>query len=136
MELNVLRAAKLYCLKVDVIYVKAAAGVGVSKGEDMLKIDNIEVFNFENAMRGMRNPKNSWDKNDTTEDFMSLDCIDFSNTNQISRILKINNNLCSFVTIGPNDLKLAQALIIGGSEHRKFLRQIFVSMDIDAPLYW
>ena len=78
----------------------------------MIKITNISVYNFENAIRGMRNPLNSWDKSDSYYD-------------------KGGN----FV-IGENDLKLALKLANAGSDHRKFLRQIFVSVDITAPLYW
>lgn len=77
-----------------------------------MKFENTEVWGFEHAMRGMRNPKNSWDKNDTYIDY--------------------EDN----VHIGSNDLKLAQTLIKAGSEHRKFMRQIFVSVDITAPLFW
>lgn len=81
-----------------------------------MKFERTEVFNFEGALRGMRNPKNSWNKCDS---FWSTDT---------------SGNRTYF--IGENDLKLAQALIRGGSEHRKFMRQIFVSVDITAPLYW
>ena len=77
-----------------------------------MKFENTEVWGFEHAMRGMRNPKNSWDKNDTYIDY--------------------EDN----VHIGSNDLNLAQTLIKAGSEHRKFMRQIFVSVDITAPLFW
>lgn len=77
-----------------------------------MKFENTEVWGFEHAMRGMRNPKNSWDKNDTYIDY--------------------EDNVC----IGSNDLKLSQTLIKAGSEHRKFMRQIFVSVDITAPLFW
>ena len=78
----------------------------------MIKVTNICVYNFENAIRGMRNPLNSWDKSDSYYD-------------------KGGN----FV-IGENDLNLALKLANAGTDHRKFLRQIFVSMDITAPLYW
>ena len=77
----------------------------------MIKVEAIEVFGIEGAMRGMRNPLNSWDKADTT---VSDD------------ILKI----------GENDLDLATRLIKAGTEHRKFLRMIHVQMDVIAPLYW
>lgn len=77
-----------------------------------MKFENTEVFNFEGAMRGMRNPKNSWNKNDTYIDW--------------------EDN----IHIGNNDMKLAQTLVKAGNEHRKFMRQIFVSVDITAPLYW
>lgn len=76
-----------------------------------MKFENTEVFNFEGALRGMRNPMNSWDRSDSYQ----------------GRYRYI---------IGENDLKLAQTLIKAGSEHRKFMRQIFVSVDITAPLYW
>lgn len=77
-----------------------------------MKFENTAVWGFEHAFRGMRNPKNSWHLSDS----------DFSDP--------------SHPIIGDNDLKLAKALIKGGSEHRKFLRQIFVSVDITAPTYW
>lgn len=78
----------------------------------MIKVENIEVFNFEGAIRGMRNPLNSWDKSDSYPG-------------------------CSAgYQIGDNDLTLMRSLYHAGTEHRKYLRQIFVSMDITAPLYW
>ena len=73
-----------------------------------MKFENTEVWGFIHAIRGMRNPYDSWSKSDTN-------CLD---------------------GIGEKDLELAQKLIKAGSEHRKFLRQIFVSVDITAPLYW
>ena len=75
-----------------------------------MKITNLKAFNFEGAFRGMRNPMNSWDKSDS---IFNLACI-----------------------IGPKDLELAQKLIRAGGEHRKFLRQIIVSFDLTAPLYF
>lgn len=84
----------------------------------MIKIENIKVFGILDALRGMRNPLNSWIKNDST---CKCDPTD-------GHILELN--------IGPNDQKLCKALTIGGSPHRKFLRQIFVTMDITAPTYW
>ena len=76
-----------------------------------MNFENTQVWGFEHAIRGMRNPKNSWAKSDTI--YNGLD-----------------------VKIGPADLGLMQTLIKSGSEHRKFLRQIFVSVDITAPMYW
>lgn len=76
-----------------------------------MKFENTQTAGFEAAVRGMRNPMNSWDKSDS----------DFENGQ---------------VRIGLKDLELAQRLIRGGSEHRKFLRQIQVWVDITAPLYW
>jgi len=86
-----------------------------------MKFERTEVFNFEGALRGMRNPMNSWEKSDS--DYYDV----------------YNDNLDCYVNkfeIGENDLKLAQSLIKSGSEHRKFMRQIFVSVDITAPIYW
>ena len=77
----------------------------------MIKVEAIEVFGIKGAMRGMRNPLNSWDKADTT---VSDDILE----------------------IGENDLNLATRLIKAGTEHRKFLRMIHVQMDVIAPLYW
>lgn len=81
-----------------------------------MKFEHTEVFNFEGALRGMRNPLNSWAKSD-------------------SRINWEYGKMPEYV-IGPNDMDLCRRLINGGSEHRKFLRQIMVSVDITAPLYW
>lgn len=85
----------------------------------MIKFENTEVMNFEGALRGMRNPLNSWDKSDS-----------FYYPNWEDQGLNAR------YIIGPNDLNLAQRLIKAGSDHRKFLRQIFVSVDITAPLLW
>ena len=75
----------------------------------MIKFETNDVWGFEWAFKGMRNPMNSWDKSDSN---------------------------WLFQEIGENDLILAKKLIKAGSEHRKFLRQIYVSVDITAPLYW
>lgn len=80
-----------------------------------MKFENTDVWGFEHALRGMRNPLNSWDKGDS---------------GYIDR--RFNDQFY----IGKNDLDLAQRLIKAGSEHRKFLRQIFASVDITAPMYW
>ena len=84
-----------------------------------MKFENTSVFNFEGALRGMRNPKNSWNKSDSSKDWEE----------------HVGYSICKYV-IGKNDLALAQSHIKAGSEHRKFMRQIFVSVDITAPLYW
>ena len=78
----------------------------------MLKLERISVMNFENAVRGARNPMNSWAKMDSYYDEDG-----------------------NFV-MGENDLSLATRLAKAGSDHRKYLRQVMVSMDITAPLYW
>ena len=78
----------------------------------MLKVERVCVMNFENAIRGARNPMNSWAKMDS-----------------------YYNEKGEFV-LGENDLSLASRLARAGSDHRKYLRQVMVSMDITAPLYW
>lgn len=78
----------------------------------MLKVEKISVVNMENAIRGARNPMNSW-----------------------ARMDSYYNEKGEFI-LGDNDLALASKLAAAGSDHRKFLRQIIVSMDITAPLYW
>ena len=92
----------------------------------MIKLERTSVMNFENAIRGMRNPLNSWGKSDSVfssgGDNVGTDCPDD----------------CPFIVpnIGPNDHDLCMRLCKAGSDHRKFMRQIFVSVDITAPLYW
>lgn len=78
----------------------------------MIKLERTSVMNLENAMRGARNPMNSWGRMDSSYD---------------------ENHA---YVLGPNDLDLAKRLRKAGSDHRKFIRQIFVSVDITAPLYW
>lgn len=85
-----------------------------------MKFENAEVFNFEGALRGMRNSHESWEKSD------SIILMEQDKNKDFKEVAKI----------GVNDLKLAQTLIKAGSDHRKFMRQIFVSVDITAPLYW
>lgn len=96
----------------------------------MIKIENVEVWGFEHAIRGMRNPMNSWDKSD------SYIC-DAEHCGSCKQNPEIRD--CSQpdgVIVGSNDLDLMRRLYKAGTEHRKYLRQIFVSMDITAPLYW
>ena len=88
----------------------------------MIKLERTSVMNFENAIRGMRNPMKSWDKSD-------------SYTTHIENPETLNTAPFQFF-MGENDLKLARHLASAGGDHRKFLRQIFVSVDITAPLYW
>ncbi len=78
----------------------------------MIKLERTSVMNLENAMRGARNPLNSWARSD-------------SGYNENGEYI-----------LGPNDLDLAKRLRLAGSDHRKFLRQVFVSVDITAPMYW
>ena len=78
----------------------------------MIKVERVSVMNLENAMRGARNPLNSWGRCDSAY------------------------NEAGEYVLGENDLSLAKRLCCAGSDHRKFIRQILVSMDITAPLYW
>lgn len=91
----------------------------------MIKVENIEVFNFDGAIRGMRNPMNSWDKSDSCKCY-GEECNYCVN----------HYPSCAKYYVGRKDLELMQRLFKAGTEHRKYLRQIFVSMDIVAPLYW
>lgn len=79
----------------------------------MIEITKIKTYGWEEAIRGMRNSYNSWDKSDSKFDMLED----------------------GLIVIGPNDLALMKKLVAAGSDHRKFLRMITVSMDINAPLY-
>ena len=125
---------------------------------------NTETFNFKGAFRGMRNPMNSWDKSDSifgTIDidngeeftdmcdkwilFENITIVDYYETLHKYEELLFEKGIMKELgnpgwydatILGPKDLNLAQTLIRAGSEHAKFMRQIFVSVDITAPLYW
>lgn len=101
-----------------------------------MKFENIRVMNFENALRGMRNPKESWNLSDSYFGLESADNISERTNGQDYQIIYQDGEIAEFASIGPKDMKLAQNLIKAGSEHRKFMRQIFVSVDITAPIYW
>lgn len=79
----------------------------------MIRVDDVNVWGFNHAMRGMRNPMNSWDRADTIFDLEG-----------------------GVFRMGGADQQLMHKLFRAGTEHRKYMRQIFVSMDITAPLYW
>ena len=104
----------------------------------MLIVENIQVFNFEGAMRGLRNPKDSWHLSDSN--FNQKECLLPAEQQE-----KMSCPNCPLFNgfgedcipyIGPKDMKLAQLMIGAGTDEAKFLRQIFISMDITAPLYW
>lgn len=103
-----------------------------------MKFENIRVMNFENALRGMRNPKESYRLIDSYFGLCFNDPEEIlqHTQGQPFEIIYKYGDCCEFASIGPNDMKLAKTLIRAGSEHRKFMRQIFVSVDITAPLYW
>lgn len=92
----------------------------------MLKIENVEVTGWEHAIRGMRNPKNSWEKSDSR--YHNDPIYDEENP------LLIHDN--PIFNVGPNDQKLMMTLRNAGTDHRKFMRMITVYLDITAPLYW
>ena len=94
-----------------------------------IKIENIQTMGWEGALRGMRNPLNSWDKADSAY----ASDIERTDTNLAAYGTKLDRY--DFV-VGQNDFALCLKLIKAGSEHRKFLRMIHVQMDIIAPLYW
>ena len=102
----------------------------------MIKLERTSVMNFENALRGMRNPKESWNLSDSYFGLELVDNISKRTNGQDYQIIYQDGEIAEFASIGPNDMKLAQNLIKAGSEHRKFMRQIFVSVDITAPIYW
>lgn len=129
-----------------------------------MKFEKTRVYNFDNALRGMRNPKNSWEKSDSQfytlpDEYVDIELEDIAYKEMIDVGIdpdddwvreEFADNFYSrtqwywpdladcheVIYIGPNDMKLARQLIEGGSEHRKFLRQIFVTVDITAPQYW
>ncbi len=132
-----------------------------------MKFQKTETWGFQHAFRGLRNPKNSWDKSDSLFGIAYIEQMEadwevassYIDANEKydfqseydkyyeaqekyadwllkNGVLKDQNECFSYAFIGPNDMKLAQTLIKAGPEHRKFLRQIFVSVDITAPLYW
>lgn len=98
----------------------------------MIKTENVEVWGFEHAIRGMRNPMNSHviSDSDYCTAMNCFNCIFERNTPECNEIA------ANDYAIGKNDMDLMQRLYKAGTEHRKYLRQIFVSMDITAPLYW
>ena len=136
-----------------------------------MKFNFTEVFNFEGAFRGLRNPLESWEKSDSYFGFMNYDyrsdaradVIDkwveqefikqglvvdpftekwedmwgkYSDWLSSNEILRTDYEISDIASLGPKDLALAQKLILAGPEHYKFMRQIFVSVDIAAPIYW
>ena len=90
----------------------------------MIKIENVEVVGWEHAIRGMRNPMNSWDKSDS--EFVDV----FEDAENL------RNYYISSAELGDNDLDLMTRLSKAGTDHRKFMRMIVVYADITAPLYW
>lgn len=100
----------------------------------MITIENIEVYGWEAAIRGMRNPMNSWDKSDSKIcPGNNCEGCDFW---RADKSICSGNHLNGELIIGPNDLKLMQSLVKAGTDHSKFMRMINVTIDITAPMYW
>ena len=94
----------------------------------MLKIENVEVIGWEHAIRGMRNPMNSWEKSDSKWYSIGI---------PTSNKAALNDKcLSQKYCLGDNDLDLMKRLRNAGTDHRKFMRMITVYLDITAPLYW
>lgn len=96
----------------------------------MLKISNFEVVGWEHAVRGMRNPKNSWDKTDSA--FKEVAEVDILEDGVVDK----QQVYFDALSLGENDHKLMMTLRNAGTDHRKFMRMITVYVDITAPLYW
>lgn len=97
----------------------------------MINIENTETYGWKTAIRGMRNPMNSWDKSDS---FYGCRAGDYGHT-EAEKCNKICKSYCSYC-IGLNDLQLMKKLVSAGTDHSKFMRMITVTCDITAPLYW
>lgn len=105
----------------------------------MILVENVETFNWEGAIRGARNPMNSWAKSDS--DFSCRNCEGCYYGGLSQRALEEDGSTTHWcdhtaLRLGENDLALMKRLVVAGSDERKFMRQILVSMDITAPLYW
>ena len=96
----------------------------------MIKIENAEVLGWEHAIRGMRNPMNSWEKSDT---YVAEGHDEHSHFKYLD---EINGSTTNWMTIGPSDRQLMMSLAKGGPVHAKYRRMITVYLDITAPLYW
>lgn len=105
----------------------------------MLKIENTEVVGFEAAIRGMRNPMNSWEKSDSGWDahippIILRNQVDWEQWAEQYKAVQYSDEYT--YDIGPNDRDLMARLRNAGTDHRKFMRMIIVYLDITAPLYW
>lgn len=101
----------------------------------MIKIENAETHGWEAAIRGMRNPMNSWDRSDSAP---AVDCQKCGRIELLGECTAEDRD-CSgyqYLEIGPNDLSLMTRLRNAGADHRKYMRMITVYLDITAPLYW
>ena len=92
----------------------------------MIKIENTEVIGWEAAIRGMRNPHNSWEKSDNYT-------VSYDKNEITDDVVEIRH---PYYRVGANDIDLMKKLAKAGTDHRKFMRMIVVYCDITAPLYW
>lgn len=106
----------------------------------MLKIKNTEVMGWEAAIRGLRNPKNSWEKSDSfVPCYLKTKCHECSDNQKCEQYFSTYGDGKPYrgdEFIGPNDYSLMTRLRNAGTDHRKFMRMITVYLDITAPLYW
>ena len=107
----------------------------------MIKIENVEVVGWEHAIRGMRNPKNSWDRSDSDYGCEIVTgshelCRECGNAIDVCENMVCNCGNSQEYVLGPNDHKLMMSLAAGGPVHAKYRRMIVVYLDITAPLYW
>jgi len=100
----------------------------------MIKIEAVNVWGFKHAIRGMRNPMNSWDKSDSV--WCDPKGCSYCEVNKENCENAVFVNLDQNFGLGSADLDLMHRLFVGGTEHRKFMRMIHISMDVTAPLYW
>ena len=98
----------------------------------MIIIENEEIVGWESAIRGMRNPKNSWNKSDSEFNVSCRVCKSEYYRNKCDNCLYSDGN----ILLGNNDLDLMKRLVKAGTDHRKFMRMIVVYVDVTAPLYW
>ena len=102
-----------------------------------MKFENTDTWGFDHAIRGARNPMNSWNRSDSGEGCKNNSWAEHPDDYRLCKDCYPNQSCSpSKFVIGDNDMNLMKRLIKGGSEHRKFMRQIMVSVDITAPLYW
>ena len=101
----------------------------------MIKIENVETYGWQAAIRGMRNPKNSWDKSDS---YPAVDCGKCGIVDREGVCVPKEHDCTPFAcyAVGENDMKLMKTLAAAGTDHGKYLRMITVTADITAPFYW
>lgn len=104
----------------------------------MIRIEKTDIFGWESAIRGMRNPMNSWDKSDSNFECRDCEGCYYVSDSTVERSEYAVNTWCNHqaLRIGENDLALMKKLVNAGSDHSKFMRMINVTADITAPLYW